>query len=456
MFKVFSGYRTRKRRGLAEAWRQAAEACGLNRLRWLPNPIGLESDLVAQSERLSVRFQITDEGQLRTRITISDEGRGAAHSLSLHREDLGTSFRKRGGFREIQIGDPDFDEVVFIEGPPTLARAVLDVETRRIVHGFLFRTGIPPSPGSGWLMTTDAVFEEGELRVVVDASSAAELGGVLREALNLLLETARRLSRPDDVAVRLAQTARDEPLADARLQDLLTLAREFPEHAATRAALRAALKDDEDEIRLRCALALEEQGRDVLLDMASDHRTAESCAARAIVAVRDGLSVERTETILSHALRTRRLLVAAAALEALGHRHAPEAISTMAHVLRQEQGELARTAAHALALSGLPAAEAPLIEALAREEPDLRIAVARALGHVGSTSAVPSLKDAGARRGEQEFDRAARQAIAEIQSRVPGASPGQLSLADASLTAGQLSLADDESGALSLSEKPPS
>jgi hypothetical protein len=44
--------------------------------------------------------------------------------------------------------------------------------------------------------------------------------------------------------------------------------------------------------------------------------------------------------------------------------------------------------------------------------------------------------------------RAARQAVASIQSRLPGASPGQLSLASAD--AGALSLAEDETGRLSL------
>ena len=48
---------------------------------------------------------------------------------------------------------------------------------------------------------------------------------------------------------------------------------------------------------------------------------------------------------------------------------------------------------------------------------------------------------------------AARQAIAEIQSRLEGASPGQLSLTEAE--AGQLSLARDEAGQLSLSQKEP-
>jgi HEAT repeat protein len=127
----------------------------------------------------------------------------------------------------------------------------------------------------------------------------------------------------------------------------------------------------------------------------------------------------------------------------------------LVHVLREGGGQLPVAAAQALALSGLPAAEAPLIEALGRDDVDVRVAAAQALGHVGSTASIPSLKEARTRQGEAEFDRAARQAIAEIQSRIPGASPGQLSLTDADAQkAGQLSLADDESGRLSLSEKP--
>jgi HEAT repeat protein len=110
-------------------------------------------------------------------------------------------------------------------------------------------------------------------------------------------------------------------------------------------------------------------------------------------------------------------------------------------------------AAQALALSGLPGAEAPLLEALARDDRDVCLAAAQALGHVGSTAAIPALTDARARNGEREFDRVIRQAIAEIQSRVPGASPGQLSLADANAQAGQLALADDTTGRLSLTPK---
>jgi HEAT repeat protein len=195
----------------------------------------------------------------------------------------------------------------------------------------------------------------------------------------------------------------------------------------------------------------------VLLDLAGDARVGDSCASRALAAARDHLTLDRLQSVLKQALRSRRPLVAGAALEALGRSQAPETIPILVHVLREGGGSLPVAAAQALALSGLPAAEAPLLEALAREDRDVCIAAAQALGHVGSTTAIPSLKEARTRRGEPEFDRAARQAIAEIQSRVPGASPGQLSLADADAEkTGQLTLADDEAGRLSLSLKPPS
>jgi len=81
------------------------------------------------------------------------------------------------------------------------------------------------------------------------------------------------------------------------------------------------------------------------------------------------------------------------------------------------------------------------------------VAAARALGRVGSAAAVAPLKEAEARRREPDLTRAARQAIAEIQARLPGASPGQLSLASGET--GSLSLAEDERGRLSLKEDAP-
>jgi hypothetical protein len=80
------------------------------------------------------------------------------------------------------------------------------------------------------------------------------------------------------------------------------------------------------------------------------------------------------------------------------------------------------------------------------------VAVALSLGRVGTVQAVLALKAAEAESpDDRELRRAARQAIAEIQSRLAGASPGQLSLAEGS--AGQLSMTQGEAGRLSVSSE---
>ncbi len=69
----------------------------------------------------------------------------------------------------------------------------------------------------------------------------------------------------------------------------------------------------------------------------------------------------------------------------------------------------------------------------------------------GTVAAVMPLREATARYPSYgPLRRATRQAIAEIQARLAGAEPGQLSLAGGE--AGQLSLAEGESGQLSLAE----
>jgi hypothetical protein len=69
---------------------------------------------------------------------------------------------------------------------------------------------------------------------------------------------------------------------------------------------------------------------------------------------------------------------------------------------------------------------------------------------VGTAAAVVPLREAEAR--DPSLRSPSRQAIAEIQARLGGAAPGQLSLAGGE--AGQLSMVeDDETGRLSLSDE---
>ena len=245
---------------------------------------------------------------------------------------------------------------------------------------------------------------------------------------------------------RLAENALCDPQAGVRLRNLLLLIRQLPEDPRTIETLRAARSDATPEIRLRAAMELGTEGRDVLLELA-ESEVADAWSAQALAIVGRELPFERARAILLRALRRRHIQTARACLEALGHAGAA-AVDVLAKVLAREEGELAVAAAQALGTNGTAAAEPPLIQALQRESLDVRVAAADALARVGSAAAVLPLKEAAEHSHDGELRRATRQAIAEIHSRARGASPGQLSLTGAE--AGQLSLAQAEAGQLSL------
>jgi len=222
--------------------------------------------------------------------------------------------------------------------------------------------------------------------------------------------------------------------------------------------LRTACADESPRVRLRAAQELGAEGREVLLELAAS-MTDDETSAQAVASLDRELPVERTRALLVQALRRRLHQTARACLEALGGSTAPEDVETLAKVMAREQSELAAAAATALGRTGSPAAEPPLIQALRSEPRDLQVAAANALARVGTVAAVLPLKEAAERSAhDSALLKATRQAIAEIQLRLPGASPGQLSLAGteagrlslAPTEAGQLSLADDAAGQLSL------
>jgi HEAT repeat protein len=255
-----------------------------------------------------------------------------------------------------------------------------------------------------------------------------------------------------DVGQRLAENAHSDPDANVRLRNLLLLVWQLRDGPETVAALRAACSDPSPKVRLRAAQELGTEGRDVLIALAEGTED-DTWSAQAVAIVGRDLPFERTSAILTRALRRRRLQTARACLEALGSGGAAEAVEILAKVLGREKGDLAATAAQALGTTGSPAAEAPLILALQREHAKVRVAAANALARLGTAAAVLPLKDAVERWADDpELSRAARQAIAAIQTRLPGATPGQLSLAGTE--AGQLSLAPSEPGQLSLATDP--
>jgi HEAT repeat protein len=440
-----------RQRERARVWLAAAAAAGLSEVAIRKSILGSLS-LVGRSGTLRVRVRATHRRDHRGEAAAGEEGAGALlegagarleaaarielddpihpmGGVGLRPEDAATEFGKAFGKREIEIGDPSFDEDFFISGAPALVHAFLDTDTRARI----FRLN-----HEGRFEITGPV-----LRLDIPESDE---GRLLANAVELSVGLARRLANRADTAERLASNARNDLWPAVRLRNLLCLIRRFGEDPRVGETLRAACADRDPEVRLRAATALGPEGVPTLVGMTEDVGLADVWQAAAVAALGRNLTLERAKATLEFALRGKRLETARACAEALGS-CGPGAVEPLVEALAVHVGLVAAAAARSLGALGAPAAEAPLIRALHGVAPGLLVAAAEALGRTGTVAAVLPLKSAAERSRDPHLRRAARQAVAEIQARLPGASPGQLSLS--ATEAGQLSLADAEAGDLS-------
>lgn len=365
--------------------------------------------------------------------------------LELRPEGAGTALEKAlpvvlGGTREVEVGDQLFDGAFYLGGAPARVFAVLDGETR----SHLLRLG-----GLGRL-----ALGRGELSLEIPQDDSLASFVRASSALGLALDVARRLCRPGSTVARLAERARADPSPLVRVRSLLVLMREFGEDPAAREAVVSACSDPSPEVRLRAASARGGQGVPTLVALAEDTAAGDAYAAAAVSALGRLLTLERTTALLERSLRERRTETARACVDNLGAHGAP-AVGPLARVLALRLDGLAEGAARALGATGSASAEPALLAALADPRGHARVAAVEALGRIGTAAAVLPLKEAMSRAGfgERALARELRQAVARIQSRLPGASPGQLSLATGET--GQLSLAEAEIGRLSLAEGEP-
>jgi HEAT repeat protein len=376
----------RERRERVRVWRAAAASCGLQVVE-----IFRFSGLRARAGPLWVGIENAEQMQPSARISIIVPRKPGFQKLRIHPQSLPLPW-----VQKIEIGDRAFDSTFSIEGPARLVYSLLDAETRRLLSR----------------VSTESRLEitEGALRAVMPDEKVPDV-------LPLLLDIGRRCAELVVDPRRVALNAKTDPEPGVRLRNLLLLIRELPGHQATVEALRAACADPSPEIRLRAAKELGAEGRDVLVEL-TECELDDAVSAEAVSILERELPQERTQAILDSALRGRRL-------------------------------QTARVCVEVLSRSGVPAAVDMLIEVLAQEPGEVGAAAAQALGRIGSALVVLPLKEAAERhRHDRELRRAVRQAIAEIQSRLPGASPGQLSLANDE--AGQLSLTEEQAGQLSL------
>src|SRR5262245_33938832 len=424
-------------RARAEVRQRAAQVAGLTDVQ------SEHDSLQGRSGPLSVRLKSFNRGRGNrgTRIWITSEGPALA-DFTFRLETLGTGIEKVMGTREIDLGDAAFDEVTFFHGPDEPALAVLDSETRAEVARLLQH-----HKARVWLAGKCLHCELSESLPGDDTVVAV---------LPQLLAVARRLVvASPEIPQRLADNAQRDPVATVRLNNLRLLIQRHRRTTEAEAALRACLCDPAEEVRLEAAMASGKEGRDPLFKLARE-ASSDARGARAVAALGDGLSFEEANDLLSQALSNERLGTAKNCIEVIGRIRHPGAVRVLRPILEGGSEELAVGAAQALGATRDPAAEAALVDALKGRPFRVVEAAARALGRIGSTAAVLALRETSARRWIADaVHMASRQAIAEIQSRASGASPGQLSLATDE--AGQVSLAEDEAkrGQVSLVPKDP-
>lgn len=430
-------YAERVRRDqLRRDWQTAARQAGLVVAGDEWSHIGYAQQS-ARKGGLEVRFEsyprLTASG---TRFTVSGLGHGA-NPLGIALGGSSGSLAFNAAARAVELGSKAFDEAFFIQGDPILAQALLDFDTRAKLSSLLrgsFRDR------QGWSLLCSAVLVEGVLTVWVphgQGPQAASLCELLFDALSTVLELADRLVRPEDLAVRVAASlgpegSRREPETGVRLQCLKLLLREFPQHPATQAALSASREDPSDEIRLEVAMRLGVAGRSTLLALVEDPRTSEASAVRAVVVLGPLLPYEVAEAACRRAVERGQRELAARSLEAC---------------VRLDPAR----------------AESLLLAVIGTADLEVALVAVQALGRAGSVEAVLPLRwleDEGPRKLAQ----AARQAVAEIQSRLTGAGEGQLSLTGGAAGAlslaaeaepGRLSLADAKAGARALGPRVP-
>jgi hypothetical protein len=403
---AFVAVQERRRERTRVAWRAVARTWGFGVARADERGV-----LTAIRGPLGIRVKALRRGPLRrrwgTRLVVA----GLSDELVVESVRRLSLVDRLAGTR-LPTGDAAFDAAVFVAGRPAVVRAVFDHETRRLARALF----------AGVLPATD-VEDAVAMPLAIDVSRKelrAEIAGDWRSGDPLLARAVRAVCalalrlRTFSIEKDLGTVARADPEPAVRRLALSTLVTDAPAHPAARRAAKDACQDADPLVRLQGALALGDQGRATLLALAAGRALDDEGSAEALRALGAAAPVEAASGILAHAL-------------ASGWR------------------QTARAAAACLAHAGA-AGEPSLLAALASPDPDVLTEAARALAESGTVRSVSALRDLEERGGA--VARAARQAVAAIQSRLSGASAGQVSVADRD--AGRLSVSEDADGRLSV------
>jgi HEAT repeat protein len=208
--------------------------------------------------------------------------------------------------------------------------------------------------------------------------------------------------------------------------------------------------DLEDETQLAIAIALPEEESFARLVKLALEGGSKPISLRALRTIIKKHRRERVHPVLLEALRSLRFRVRLEAFETLSRAGDPPELRHIACDEGSMDVEDAIALAEALGARRDPAAETTLLRLVASPDHRVALAAGSALGLCGSAPALPPLRAlARAKELDPREVNAVEAAILRIESRLPDATPGGLSLSDDD-PSGALSLAHAEPGELSL------
>lgn len=311
--------------------------------------------------------------------------------LTLRRQ---TALKRLGG-RDATIGEPAFDEAVYIQGGPVALLIALDSATRTFLREAIV---------NGWTL------EHGELVGEVCGDPPLTIADDLRDGLRMA-ERLRAAHR--GTGDRLVMRVTDDPVASVRHDALAALASGSYGQGRLRDAANVALADPAPGNRFLAA------------DLARDLPTLLSLAdaghpASLVRVARESAWAPEARQVVEHWI-TRRLADTHASRCALA-----EALGLLGPV-------------------GVPGAESVLLGYVKEGTSAERLAALAALERCGAVTAVPTLLPLRDGRFGGEVQRASEAAVLAIQGRARGAEAGALAIVTSE--AGGLAFAGEQRGA---------
>ncbi|MGC4120022.1 MAG: HEAT repeat domain-containing protein [Myxococcales bacterium] len=183
---------------------------------------------------------------------VAVEARGLPEELVLRAEDRLEALKKAVAGEDVQVGDPDFDRKVSVQGPQDVVLSVLGRAGRRAALQVVER---------------GAVVKSGTIRL--ELARAAKHDEVVA-AVRVVAEAAASLAaRP--VALALEANAKADPEPEVRRRNLEVLLRAWGRHDAVGRALQSALVDPSPQVRVLAAKQVDDaRALPVLLALVED------------------------------------------------------------------------------------------------------------------------------------------------------------------------------------------